>query len=157
MFTVLAVATFGVGTLLLAAQEGGPPELFTDAPTPGDAARGDAAIVRTRFVSVNVDAIGRAGALPGHPSASTDEVQLNLFPDVRLTAVRERVEPTSSGTGVIWTGRVRGAEPSVVTLVVDDGLLVGDVRLGVQAFEIRPGGGGVHMIHEIETARFPPD
>ena len=64
---------------------------------------------------------------------------------------------TSSGQGFIWIGTVRGAAPSQVTLVVEDGVVSGNVRVPQGSYQIRYAGNGLHAISEINPAAFPPD
>src|SRR5207248_3958923 len=92
-------------------------------------------VVRQRQVGVNqavLDSAMRPGADQSGPGAT---LTLNLFtaaaplfPEVSVTATRDRVERTSSGQGAIWSGRVPGDRFSQVTLVAENGVLVGDVR-----------------------------
>ena len=83
-------------------------------------------------------------------------VALNLFPDAILRAVRTDVEYRGPGR-YTWHGRVEGPGPSQVTLVVENGDLAGNVRVAGRSFQIRPLGGGLHTIREIDEAAFPED
>jgi hypothetical protein len=81
----------------------------------------------------------------------------NVFPAVTLTATRERVEPTASGRGLIWNGQVQGVPMSQVTLVAEDGVLVGNVRQQGQMYAIRFVGNGTHAIYQLNQALYPPE
>jgi hypothetical protein len=121
--------------------------IFTDAARAGAREAGPGPRAR-RQRRVTVDA-GRVGP-------AVDRVTLNLFPDVCVIAHRERT--TRPGGGALhWQGRVPGAEPGTVTLVVDDGLMVGTIRLGPEVYEIRYAGEGVHVIIDVDATKFPRD
>jgi hypothetical protein len=157
LLAALGSVLFGPGcwTRAAPAQEGMP--LFVDAPagatSPLPTAR---AAVRSRLVTVDLTQLGGAGLSPtGEESSAT--LVLNLFPDVTLVAERDRTEPTSSGQGFTWLGTVRGLTPSQVTLVVDDGVVSGNVRVPGGSYQVRYVGDGLHALYEINPAAFPPD
>lgn len=115
----------------------------------------DPAVVRVRYVAVNLAALGGLKPAPGaRAPAVADALTLDLFPPaayplapVVLGVVRERTAPTSSGRGLIWYGRVAGQPASQVTLVAEDGVLVGNIRVGTTAaYQVRYAGNGVHVI-----------
>ena len=81
---------------------------------------------------------------------------LNLFDDTALVAVLDRVEP-SYGGGFTWVGQVQDEPISLVTLVVNDGVMAGTVALTEGLFEISYAGNGVHAVHEIDQSAFPPE
>jgi hypothetical protein len=87
---------------------------------------------------------------------SPDRLTLNPFPDVCVIAQRERT--TAAGGGQVqWDGRVPGAQPGTVTLVVDGAVMVGTIRVGADVYEIRYLGGGVHVISDVDPSKFPGD
>jgi hypothetical protein len=130
--------------------------LFTEAAVQGGNERDDdLTVLRSRYVKVRFDLlVGRDGSPVGQEAGST--LTLNLFEDVVLTGVLERVEFNQSG-GFTWFGHVEGVALSQVTLVVKDGLLVGNVVMPAVFYQVRLAGGGVHAVHEIDLAAFPPD
>jgi hypothetical protein len=115
--------------------------------------------VRERLVEVNfpmLDSAARAGV----GSAVTLNLFNNdgtLFPPVTLTATPDRVERTSSGQGVIWSGKVSGDPASRVTLVAENGAMAGDILAGSRVYHVRSVGRGVHAIYELDPGAFPPD
>ena len=92
------------------------------------------------------------------PSAArtADRIVLNLFPDVCVIAVRERATDLASGQ-VQWEGRVSGSSSGTVTLILDDALMIGTVRIDREVFEIRYLGDGVHAVTDIDQSSFPRD
>lgn len=85
---------------------------------------------RARAVRLNRNALDR----------QADELRLNLFEDVTLTANLRRVD-TSVTDGYVWVGDIAGEPGSVATLSVQDGVLAGSVhRFGREWVTIRPAG-----------------
>jgi hypothetical protein len=123
----------------------GPPTL----PLP-DAPR----ILRARYVEVD---FGALGGEPLEAASASSSVQLNPFPDATFAAERDRAEPTGSGHGVIWTGHLAGVPNSAVTLVAEDGVLVGNVQAAGQYYEVRYAGEGLHTVAETNPRAFGPD
>ena len=97
-------------------------------------------------------AAARAGAVAAGAGAA---LTLNLFDDVRLTAVVERAGPTASGTGYALSGRIDG-EPGAVTLVVYGETVAGTVTASAGTFTIQPLGDGVHAVSQVDTSALPP-
>jgi len=109
------------------------------------------AVRRARRVEIDV---GRV--VPGGEGPSAARLTLNPFPDVCVTALRERV--TDLGRGAVqWEGRVPGASPGTVTLIVDGTLMVGTLRIDREIYEIRYLGDGVHLVTDIDPSKFPRD
>jgi hypothetical protein len=133
--------------------------LFSDSTRQADAAPVPRAVVRERVVDVNFALLDSAarGATGGVLNLNLFNASGPLFPEVTLTATRDRVQPTSSGQGMIWRGRVPGDAGSWVTLVAEKGVLAGDVQAGGRSYHIASAGGGVHRIFEIDPGAFPPD
>lgn len=87
---------------------------------------------------------------------SAERITLNLFPDVCVIAQRERT--TELGRGQVqWEGRVPGAPPGTVTLVIDGAVMVGTIRIGAEAYEIRYLGDGAHVVTDVDSSKFPRD
>jgi len=85
-----------------------------------------------------------------------DELTLNLFPDTCVIARRERVTELRPGV-MQWEGRVAGAPPGTVTLIVDGEVVVGTIRVGSELYEIRYLGEGVHVVNDVDASKFPRD
>src|SRR5579884_4487016 len=137
--------------------------LFSD--TTGQPALADGAfgraVVRNRYVDVNFPQLDAAVRTPASQSSAL-QMNLfpfvsNLFPDVSITAVRDRVEATRSGQGVIWLGRAQGVADSAITLVSEGGVLVGNIQVGNRFYQIRYAGNGVHAIQEVNSRLYPDE
>jgi hypothetical protein len=130
--------------------------IFLDTHRPGSV---DAAVPRTsrrvRRVELDVGRIFPAGERAAASSAA-DRLTLNLFPDVCLTAHRERATDLPGGQ-VQWEGRVPGASLGTVTLIVDGTVMAGTVRVDREVYEIRYLGDGVHAVVDIDTSAFRRD
>jgi len=148
---LLALSLLGLAGLASAA----PPALFAVAPPP---ALADAAVVRdaqaVRARPVLVDAPLLLGAAD-LPAAAQPAVTLNLFDDVTFVADPVRIEPREGGG--VWIGRLRGVEHGQVVIVVHNGIVAGNITLPGARYHIRHAGNGVHEVHQIDSARFPPD
>lgn len=87
---------------------------------------------------------------------STDApLALHAFEE-RFSLRLARSERTFQGSRV-WTGRVEGEPFSNVLLCVHGSATVGDVVIpGKGQYQIRPIGGGRHVLREVDTAQLPP-
>lgn len=117
------------------------PAAIPDAGTEQPAAR------RSRGVAINQAAL--------RPDAR--EIRLNLFDDVALEAVRERVEASVTG-GYVWIGRVAGEPADYVTLSVQDGVVAGSVFRGGRLWAVvQPSGqGDTHLLYEVDPTAPEP-
>ncbi|MEE9398310.1 MAG: CAP domain-containing protein [Methylococcales bacterium] len=105
-------------------------------------------VIRERAVLVETQAIKKSFGV----------LYLNLFNDVDITAIRDRVEEIDSES-FAWIGHVDGIENSEITLVIDgDGLgLSGAIKFAEFYFHIRPLESGHHVIREIDFSAFETD
>lgn len=115
---------------------------------PGDVSRTDDAL-RLRAVDINWGAI----------TPRTDEISLNLFPDVTLNARIRRVDEMVNG-GFVWVGDVEGDLGGSVTLSVQDGILAGSIyRGGIEWGAIRYAAGALgdaHLVVELDPHNTEP-
>jgi hypothetical protein len=147
-----ALVTLGA-TACDAAPEG--PLLFRDtAPQPATPPPDGPRLVRARYVEVDFGVLGGENPAPATAPAT---ILLNLFPDATLTAERDSAQPTGTGRGLIWTGHLVGVPGSAVTLVAEDGVLVGNVQAADRFYEVRYAGDGLHRIAETNPRTFGPD
>jgi len=115
----------------------------------------DSVTLRRRLVSINFEQLAlplETAAVPAEPAGV---LRLNLFNDASFTVLVERTAPTFSG-GYSLSGRLAGVEMGTVTLVVNGDVVVGTVRTPEATYRIRPAGGGLHAVSQIDTARLPP-
>lgn len=116
------------------------PRPITGAPLP------DAPALRQRAVAVNWAAL----------SPEADEIRLNPFDGLSLTATRQRVDRPVGG-GFVWVGRLAGEVGGWVTLSVHGEALAGSVwRQGREWLVIRPAAGG-HVVYELDPAAREPN
>jgi hypothetical protein len=120
----------------------------TLAVSPPSAAR--PTVLREQAVSVRWDRLGREGV------AGAEALALNLFSDVTVTALRDRVDQRGAG-GYSWFGRIDGAPEGSVILVVNGALITGNVWTAAATYEIRPTFGGGHVIREIDQSAYPKE
>jgi hypothetical protein len=98
-----------------------------------------------RYVKVNFDYLNEA-----------DSVVLNLFKDISFTATKDKVSKRS-GYRYSWFGHIAGMAQNSVILVIDNGVMVGNIIKNGKFYQIRPYDGDIHMIREINQSDFPPE
>ena len=113
-------------------------------------ARGD----RTRRMKVNLDVL------------DSPTLNLNLFDDTTLVAVRDRVVQDMKDNqerrkqakgGMVWVGHIQGYEDnSQVILAVKGQALMGTVELDGHTYEIVYKDGDTHTVRELDLGRLPP-
>ncbi len=116
----------------------------------------DPTVLRARFVHINFGLL----SIPTKPSeeqaATINALRLNLFEDVTVNAVLDRIERRSQGS-FTWFGHIQGTETSQVALVVEREVMVGNIRVPGAFYQVRYAGGGTHVIYQINAQAFPPD
>ena len=132
-----------------------PEPLFSPAPPPDDAiieALLEPQVVRLGFGIADPGRI----AGPDDPSGA-EAVLLNLFDDVQLLAVRDRLERRSRGD-FTWFGRLGKDRESSVILVVRDGRLTGNILAPEGVFDVVSLDGDERSaIREIDQAGYGPE
>ena len=119
--------------------------LFSDATSRGNIDRSkEPGVKRQRTVNVNFRLLNADSTnITGNKPTS---LRLNLFSDLVLTAVLDRVEPTSTKGGFVWIGHIVDDSYSQVVFVIQSGILVGDISLRNAMYEVRFTGNGVHSV-----------
>ena len=112
-------------------------------------------VVRSRYVRLAVD-LFREFTFASEFEDELKELRLNFFDDTELVAVNDSIEPNDLG-GFTWNGRVKGEKESVVTLVVRDGVIAGNILTGNTRYQIRYAGNGDHLVEEVDTAYSLPE
>ena len=97
---------------------------------------------RARHAKVNFDAL------------DADSLELNLFEDTVLVAVRDRIVKNIQG-GDVWVGHIDGDANSQVVLAVKGRTLMGTVEYNERAFEIVFAGGATHAVRELDPNSLP--
>lgn len=97
---------------------------------------------RNRSVKVNTDLLW------------SDALTLNLFDDVVVTVVRDRLIDKVKGS-TTWIGHVEGEPDSEVFLTVRGNTMSGTVRIGDELYEINLGADGLHDIIKVDPGNNP--
>jgi len=131
-------------------------DLFLESTLPGRLGQADLPFVkRSRVAQVNWQALG-AEELQTSAGSEKKSVRLNLFPDTSYTAWVRQTEITRNQE-TIWQGGLEGNPGSEVTLVMKDGLLVGNVSFHGGRFQIRFLEDGFHRIREVDPGGYPKE
>jgi hypothetical protein len=97
---------------------------------------------RNRAVSVHTDAL------------DADTLTLNLFDDVVVTAVRDRMIDKIKGS-TTWIGHVEGEPDSEVFLTVRGRTVSGNVQIDNKTYEIEPKENNQHDITQVDPTQNP--
>ena len=138
------------------------PDLFTAEVLPSDTEVGDTegalmeraraqdqqepTIRRSRHVKINVRGL--------KVLKTQGSVGLNLFNDVYLIMETKRVDTRGENQYTIHGGVV-GVEISGVTIVVENGVIVGNIHANGHSYQIRSIGGGLQAIQEMDASALP--
>lgn len=128
-----------------------PPAAMTEAQ-----AVDDRQVLRRRLVAIDTRYLERT-VLPAaaDPFRPPTVVRLNLFDDVPTdAALSVRGETDPQGARVL-SGPLLGIDDSLVTLVVENGLLTGTIWIGGRLFRIRPLSKDRCLIEEVDIASLP--
>ena len=124
-------------------------EMFTAVTPTTYSNASNAAIARSRLVTINEN--GR-NVLPAAPDYTAQQImQLNLFEDVVLTVVQDRIEVNESGS-YTWIGHVDGDDFSDVILVINGPYLSGHITMPTGSYNITSTTGNIHRIAELNSA-----
>ena len=152
------------------AMAGNGPELFSDLPnnaniTAQQAQRNNRPeVIRSRHVLVNIGNLHKKKTAPGQSAqpgsagaAEPNAFILNLFPGVSYAVTSSRIELREAGK-YSWFGKIDGLEHSQVILVINNGLLTGQVQVRPgEIYQIRPvNKSGAHGVYEIDVSALPP-
>lgn len=98
-----------------------------------------------RYVTVNFDFLYEA-----------DAVVLNLFKDISFAATKDKVSKRSDYR-YSWFGHIAGVAQNSVILVIDNGVMAGNINKDGKFYQIRPYDGDIHVIREVNQSDFPPE
>lgn len=113
----------------------------------------DLGVVRARAVLVDTSVLVRTSAQL--VNGTEGEIALELFDDLRLAAVIERVE--AGLNSIVYVGRIGGQPGSFVHLAVTQDQLAGSISLPQIFYSVRYAGDNLHLIQEIDRNQLPPD
>ena len=113
-------------------------------------------VTRRRFVRVEFDLLYGTDDPSEPKGANRGHFLLNLFDDATFKAVLNRRE-VRSDKSFTWFGRVEEIEDSQITLVVEDSVLVGNIRVPDASYQVRYIGEGVHVVNHIDPRTFPAE
>ncbi len=149
-FTIAVVAALLIIPGLNAFAQLAPQELFVDSAKEATVdVSSDPTIARSRIVDIRADLLT--------VESNHDVLILNMFEDVELTAVLDRIEENPSGS-LTWTGFIDEADKGSVTIVVNpDGVMAGSIILPGGVYKIRYAGAGAHALIEVDESQLPPD
>jgi hypothetical protein len=91
---------------------------------------------RSRAVQVDTDALNQ------------DRIELDLFDDLTLIIVKDRIVQDENGTS--WIGHAEGYDGSEVILSARGRVLMGTINLGEDAYDIVYAGNGVHVVRQTD-------
>ena len=108
--------------------------------------------LRVRAVDVNFDRLRDVVEARGAQDENVPKMplQLNLFDDVAFEGLVQHAEPTMSGH--VLSGVLKDVSPSSMTIVVNDGIIVGEVHTPAAAYIIRTAADGRHFVREVALA-----
>ena len=130
--------------------------LSGSATAPDKQTAADLSVFRSRLVRIDWDRMRSVDGTAQSQATLSGSVVLNLFDDAVFVAVLNRRE-VRSHRSFTWLGFIEGAPESQVTLVVEDDVVVGNIRVADSYFQIRYRDAGVHVIRQMDESRFPPD
>lgn len=113
-------------------------------------------IVRSRLVNIDWDILAMTGDPPESEIVGGDVLLLNLFEDSSFTANLDHWEARSENN-FTWIGHIEGDKGSQVTIVVQDDVMVSNIRVSGESYQVRYMGEDAHVIREIDERFFPPE
>ena len=113
-------------------------------------------IVRTRFVEINFKALIRKDVSYETKSYVSKTLILNLFENVCFTAILDRLELRTI-SDFSWIGHIEGTEHSEVILILKDRIMVGNITIPFDRYQVRYVKNGTHAILEINQSGFPQE
>lgn len=143
LFFVLSAGAF--------AQDSGQDDLFVALPDQFDSRSEpqNPVVLRKRSVAINMD------RLPDAAAPLNNVVSMNLFTDANLDVVLDDIAPKSNSR-YIWKGYVFGEEnSSSVSLSMNNGAMVGNVRSADGYYQIRTDSVGNAIIREVDETQYP--
>jgi hypothetical protein len=111
-------------------------------------------LVRSRQIKLDVNALRAAAAKPASAN-DAPRVELQLFNDVKVTAIAQDSETDHPGKFAFAGPLESGVGEAVV--ISHGGNVLANVRANGKLFQIRPGENGVHFVLEVNEKAFPQE
>ncbi len=109
----------------------------------------DPAVLRRRFVRVEPQALRAL-----HPG---DSLTLPLMAGARYEWLVDSVAAGPRGS-TVWSGRLKGLPLGQALFLADGrGQVLANINTGKQVFQVRPLGGGIHIIEQVDHSAYPPE
>ena len=163
LIIALAVSalTLAFGGICRAAEAEKTPGIFSGLPESITAQSQDQAIdptvSRARFVTIDWNAVNEMDGTGQKQAAGESVLILNLFDDAIFKVVLDRREVRSKKSA-IWLGHIEGIDKSQVTLVIEESVMAGNIRLPGAYFQVRyVGPDDLHSVRQIDESHFPPE
>lgn len=110
-------------------------------------------IARSRIVRLNLAVLLDETGEAREPGTS-NEITINLFPDITYTGVIERIEP--GGDGYAWTGYLKGIEFSKLSMLLTGDVFIAQFASPEGVYEVsRTAGADLYQIILIDQSRLP--
>jgi predicted small integral membrane protein len=119
-------------------------------------AAADSTIFRSRLVRIDWNLVNSRDGMSQKQTTKADRLVLNLFEDAVFNAALDRRE-VHSAKKINWSGHIESVQPSQVILMVENGVMVGNIRVADSYFQVRYVGADLHVVQQIDESRFPQD
>lgn len=116
----------------------------------------DPAIIRSRLVRVNFDAIDEVINPFRDDVDSGKRLTLNLFDDAVFNAVVDQIALNPNGS-YTWVAHLEMVPHSQVYLVFNNGILAGKISTPMTSFQVRYVSGDTHAIVQFDPTQFPDE
>jgi hypothetical protein len=158
MALTLVFIVLGVGCSVPQPSTGARNQLFIPSPrsygTIDEAMR--SRILRHRFVDIDLSVLKTTQSALKNHDKRTSILILNLFENALFPVALDRTDIRSSESFTCF-GHVDGVENSQVTLVVENGVMVGDIRVREAYYQVRYAGAGNHVVYQVNPNAFPKE
>ena len=161
IFPILAFLVLTTFVLEAGAMEEDPPDsllpyLFFSAENTDDIqARQAPTIVRSRFVKVDFSLLSNPKENFIAEPDSEIRLILNIFKSIEFSVLIYKIKKNRSGS-YSWHGKLQNVPMGTITLVVNDGMVFGNISKPNFTYQIRPIADGIHVVYEIDPSKFPP-
>lgn len=109
--------------------------------------------IRSRRANLSPGLVGKVISGQINEIAINDKLLLNLFQDAYFVAILDRVELRSL-TSYSWIGKILGKPESLVIVVVENDILILNIRLfGEEHYSIEYAGDGSYLVEEIDDSK----